>query len=63
MTRKLPQPILEANFTLEQICDKTCRRLCLLCDIKLDNELGEGRWHIPLCKKHRLIAFEEKING
>ncbi len=41
------------KFALDYIIDKTSRRECLLCNINLDEELGEGRWHVPLCKTHR----------
>lgn len=38
---------------LQKIIDKTSQRKCLFCDTNLDIDLGEKRWHIPLCKKHR----------
>jgi len=45
-------------FGLDFIINKTSKRECLLCKTNLDKEIGEGKWHIPLCKKHRL---KEKV--
>ena len=61
-------------FGLDFIIDKTSRRECLLCKINLDKDIGKGKWHIPLCKKHRmeelsklagyeLLPFGEKIRA
>ena len=41
-------------FGLDFIINKTSKRECLLCKTNLDKDIGEGKWHIPLCKKHRL---------
>lgn len=41
----------------DEIIDRTSRRLCLLCDTNLDADIGKGKWHIPLCKKHRREEF------
>lgn len=46
------------SFGLDFIISKTSRRECLLCKTNLDKDIGKGKWHIPLCKKHRL----EEIN-
>jgi hypothetical protein len=42
----------EATFSLEFILKKIILKECLLCETKLDKDLG-GNWHIPLCRKHR----------
>jgi len=58
----------------EDIIDKTSRRECLLCKTNLDKDIGKGKWHIPLCKKHRMeelsklagydfLPFGEKIRA
>ena len=47
------------RIELEEIMWRTSRRLCLLCYTNLDRDIGEGKWHIPLCKKHRKIEFDK----
>jgi len=44
---------------IKDVINKTSRRLCLFCNTNLDKDIGEGKWHIPLCKKHRLIELEK----
>lgn len=46
------------RIDLQEIINKTSRRECLLCETNLDKDIGEGKWHIPLCKKHR----EKELN-
>lgn len=47
------------KIDLKEIIDKTSRRECLLCKTNLDKEIGEGKWHVPLCKKHRLQELDK----
>lgn len=47
-------------FGLDFIVAKTAKRECLLCKTNLDKDIGKGKWHIPLCKKHRLKYLEDK---
>jgi ribosomal protein L37AE/L43A len=48
-------------FGLDFIINKTSKRECLLCKTNLDKEIGEGKWHIPLCKKHRLKEINKQM--
>lgn len=41
-------------FSLDFIVSRTSRSLCLLCKTNLDKTIGFAKWHIPLCKKHRM---------
>ncbi len=52
----------EIKISIEEIATKTSRRKCLLCNTDLDKEFGEGRWHVPLCVKHRRELMEEMCN-
>lgn len=47
------------QFKLSEIIKKTSRRECLLCKTNLDKDIGEGKWHIPLCKKHRMEELDK----
>ncbi|MFW6233617.1 MAG: hypothetical protein ACOC3Z_03065 [Nanoarchaeota archaeon] len=51
----------DSKFELSFIMEKTSKRECLLCDKNLDRDIGKGRWHIPLCKKHRKERFHNTI--
>lgn len=44
----------EATFSLEFVIKKISIQECLLCETNLDKNIGKGKWHIPLCKKHRM---------
>ncbi len=46
-------------FNLKEIVEKTSKRKCLVCEKNLDEDLGKGTWHIPLCKNHRLEVMRE----
>ena len=48
---------------LDEIIDRTSRRLCLLCDTNLDEDIGKGKWHIPLCNKHRREEIEKRFSS
>jgi hypothetical protein len=48
-------------FGLALIIDKTSRRECLLCETNLDEDIGKGKWHIPLCKKHRMEELKRRL--
>lgn len=50
---------IENEWKLKKIIEKTAKRECLLCSINLDEEIGTGKWHIPLCKKHRLQELDK----
>ena len=43
----------------DTVIKRTSMRFCLLCDTNLDKDIGEGEWHIPLCKKHRMKELKE----
>ncbi len=49
-------------FCLDFIIKKASKRECLLCKTNLDKEIGKGKWHIPLCKKHRLEELNKISN-
>ncbi|HED05843.1 MAG TPA: hypothetical protein ENI61_04070 [Ignavibacteria bacterium] len=49
----------DKTFNLKEIVEKTSRRECLICGKNLDEDLGKGTWHIPLCKNHRLKVMKE----
>ena len=49
-------------FCLDFIIERASKRECLLCRTNLDKDIGEGKWHIPLCKKHRMKELS-KIYG
>jgi hypothetical protein len=51
----------ETTFSLEFIIKKIALRECLLCENNLDENIGKGKWHIPLCKKHRIEYLEEEF--
>lgn len=60
-TKKILKISLEKQtFHLDFIVEKTAKSECLLCKINLDKKLGKGKWHIPLCDKHRLEYMEKK---
>jgi hypothetical protein len=44
----------ETPFSLRYVIKKITSKECLLCKTNLDKDQGKGKWHIPLCKKHRL---------
>jgi hypothetical protein len=52
--------IYETNFTLEFIIKKTLLRECLLCETNLDKDIGINKWHIQLCKKHRVEYLDKQ---
>ena len=45
--------------TIREVIQRIAKRLCLVCDTYLDNDLGKKDWSIPLCKKHRAEYLEE----
>jgi len=47
------------KFELEEIVRKISIRECLLCKTNLDKDIGKNKWHIPLCKKHRLNEIDK----
>jgi len=47
-------------FTLKYIIDKTGSRECLLCRANLIKDLGDNSFHVPLCKKHRLMLLDKQ---
>ena len=51
--------IKDLKFGLEEIAMSTSRRLCLICNKNLDEDMPSYNWHIPLCKKHRSQLLEE----
>lgn len=50
------------KLELEYIINKTANRICLLCETNLDEDIGDGKWHVPLCTNHRR-KYLEKINN
>ena len=44
-----------------ELIRKTSIRQCLLCETNLDKDIGKGKWHIPLCKVHRMEELD-KLN-
>jgi len=50
---------VKKQFSLDEITYKTSRNECLLCKTNLDKDIGKGKWHIPLCKKHRLSELDK----
>ncbi len=51
--------IKDIKINIEEIAKKISIRECLLCEINLDREFGERRWHVPLCVEHRRELLEE----
>ena len=51
----------DEEFGLEEIAEKTSRRECLVCEKNLDEDIGEGKWHVPLCRVHRLKVLKELL--
>jgi hypothetical protein len=49
----------DATFSLEFINKKLSRNECLLCETNLNEDIGYNKWHIPLCKKHRMEYLDE----
>jgi len=48
---------------LDEVIYRTSQRLCLLCNTNLDDDIGEGKWHIPLCKKHRVEEIDKQFSS
>lgn len=45
------------ELTIREVIALISRRVCLVCKKDLDTELGH-HWHIPLCRKHRLVYLD-----